>query len=675
MVRLLRFLSAPRVMLSLALVQGILYLLLIPPWQHYDEPGHFEYAALLARNTSLTDYGKPDPTLRQTIVDSMVEHNFFWNQPQPPDGWWFHYTELRHPPTYYALISLPLRFVQQRSIETQLFIARSVSLLFFLIAIGSACGVMRELIPHPVTYSSHKEHKEHKDRLARQRDKRYVPVPNVLQSGHMLRVAVPLTMILLPPFADLMTAVNNDVGAIACSCLFLWGSVRTIRRGITWQHTAWVIATALIATAIKSVALFTLIVAPLVFVLALWVQRRWPWSWLLAGISAATIGLFVLTLEKGDAAGWYRWIGAATQTTNTRGSDALAPVGPHIFVLHADSTTRERRLVNPLLLRDVREIAGTTITLGAWMWASEPASIPAPGIALSNRAGEAYHTKTYMVDVTTRPTFIAWTFDVPATTEAVQYVLSITPPPLHSDELTLFLDGAVLARGIYPTDEPPLFNDLSARSGIWGDTPFTNLVRNGSAEQQWLHFRPWVNQSLLHTLDAGWGRTPSLLLAALQDTERSTELLKGYMGFLPMDSLVGHLAWGHIAVGGPWVYLVRGLALVAAVGCLRWFVVSFHVSPGCGTTSLRAALVLLALAGGLVWFSTITRVLPKISEGVVYPFARYTFPAIIPTTLMLVGGWWAVWPCRVRGYAVLVLLCGVAMLNLHAIWTVWMFYL
>lgn len=646
MVRLFRFLAAPGDMLGLALVQGILYLLLIPPWQHYDEPGHFEYATLLARNASLTDYGTPDPALRQAIVDSMVAHNFFRNQPQPPDGWWFHYTELRHPPTYYALISLPLRLAQQHAIETQLYIARSVSLLFFLLAIWSACGMMHELIPQSDT----------------------------IQPRHILRVAVPLTMILLPPFADLMTSVNNDVGAIAFSCLFLWGSVRTIRRGIRWQHALWVIASTLIAIAIKSVAVFTLVVAPLVFVLALWVQRRWPWSWLLASMGVATIGVFVLTFAWGDAACWYRWIGAADQTVTTRGIDPLAPAGPHMLALHADTTTRERRLVNPLLIHDVQEIAGTTITLGAWMWANKPASVPAPGIASNIRAGEAYHTRTHMVDVTTTPTFIAWTFDVPATTESVHYVFSITPPPIHSDELFLFLDGAVLAKGVYPTDEPPRFDDQSARSGTWGGTPFTNLVRNGNAEQHWFRLRPWVNQSPLHALDAGWGRTPSLLLAALQDTERSIEVLTGYMGFLPLDSLVGHLAWGHIAIGGPWVYLVRGLALIAAVGCLHWFVASSRASPGYDTAGLRAALVVLALAGGIVWLGTITRVLPKISEGVVYPFARYTFPAIIPTVLVLVGGWWAIWPRRVRGYAVLALVGTAAILNLYAIWTVWKFY-
>jgi len=35
-----------RFILVLALANGLLYLVLVPPWQHYDEPTHFEYAWL-----------------------------------------------------------------------------------------------------------------------------------------------------------------------------------------------------------------------------------------------------------------------------------------------------------------------------------------------------------------------------------------------------------------------------------------------------------------------------------------------------------------------------------------------------------------------------------------------------------------------------------------------------
>jgi len=45
-------------------------------------------------------------------------------------------------------------------------------------------------------------------------------------------VVVPLTLASLPGFADLLSSVNNDVGAVAFVSLVLWGSLRLIQRGL-----------------------------------------------------------------------------------------------------------------------------------------------------------------------------------------------------------------------------------------------------------------------------------------------------------------------------------------------------------------------------------------------------------------------------------------------------------
>src|SRR3712207_3902621 len=70
-------------MLCLALVQGLIYLTLLPPWQHYDEPTHFEYAWLIANHTFLPKPGDEDQTMRREVAASMLEHRFYWNLPQP----------------------------------------------------------------------------------------------------------------------------------------------------------------------------------------------------------------------------------------------------------------------------------------------------------------------------------------------------------------------------------------------------------------------------------------------------------------------------------------------------------------------------------------------------------------------------------------------------------------
>lgn len=626
------------VILGITLLQGVLYLFLLPPWQHYDEPGHFEYAWLLAHHSTLFDPQPVVPAMRREIVASMLKHNFFWNLGQPSEDWWFPITQLQHPPLYYTLVSLPLRLIHHLDITTQLYVARSVSLLLFLATIAAALGTMRDLTPE----------------------------------GHILRWAVPLCMTLLPPCADLMTAVNSNVGGIACASLFLWGAVQTIRYGIHWQRVVWIVSAALLSTAMKNIAAFTILLIPLVLIFAWWVHRRWRWRWLVAGCAISCILGVAMLSTWGDAAYWYRWYGAETQPISTQARHDRAPLGDYVVVLEATSTDNARHLVNPLLHANIRELAGHTVTVGGWIWANQPARVSAPGIAYGKRAGTAYTPTTHPISVTTKPQFVAWTFAVPEGTQALHYVFVTTPAEnTQTWPLYVFLDGAVLVKGTFPTHEAPLFDHANGHTGTWGGKPFTNLVRNSSAEHTWPRLQPWLGQTVLQFVSPGWGRTPSLLFAAALDIERTADIVQRHAGFMPLDSLASTFAWGHIRLTNRiWVMTFRLFVLLALVGCIAWFVR--------GNTSalvgLRPALSVLALAALLAWGSTYTRVLPKIGEGVVYPVARYTFGAMTPTVLMLIGGWWALWPRRWRTYATWALVGGTFILNSVAVWTIWTFY-
>ena len=60
-----------------ALIHGLVYVYLIPPWQHYDEPNHFEYVWAMAngeRDPSLVD-GYAD--FSQQVIDSMIANGFY----------------------------------------------------------------------------------------------------------------------------------------------------------------------------------------------------------------------------------------------------------------------------------------------------------------------------------------------------------------------------------------------------------------------------------------------------------------------------------------------------------------------------------------------------------------------------------------------------------------------
>ena len=50
-------------------------------------------------------------------------------------------------------------------------------------------------------------------------------------------------------------------------------------------------------------------------------------------------------------------------------------------------------------------------------------------------------------------------------------------------------DDLVVVLGGFNTAIPPQFDSTAANSGSWGGTQFTNLLRNGSAEQRWPRIR------------------------------------------------------------------------------------------------------------------------------------------------------------------------------------------
>ena len=64
-------------MLLLAFVVGCLFIFLVPPWQHYDEPTQFEYSWLIANRPGLPEIRDYDQQLRREIAASMIEHGFF----------------------------------------------------------------------------------------------------------------------------------------------------------------------------------------------------------------------------------------------------------------------------------------------------------------------------------------------------------------------------------------------------------------------------------------------------------------------------------------------------------------------------------------------------------------------------------------------------------------------
>ena len=137
--------------LSFALAHGLLYLIMVPPWQHYDEPGHFEYAWLIANRGQLPQPGDYDQAMRREVAASMLEHDRFRVSSFHPSllitdkPVWIAIPQLKHPPFYYMLVSLPLRIIRHADITFQLYVARSVSLILYLLSIWIAWRLVGDL--------------------------------------------------------------------------------------------------------------------------------------------------------------------------------------------------------------------------------------------------------------------------------------------------------------------------------------------------------------------------------------------------------------------------------------------------------------------------------------------------------------------------------------------------
>ena len=179
--------------------------------------------------------------------------------------------------------------------------------------------------------------------------------------------------------------------------------------------------------------------------------------------------------------------------------------------------------------------------------------------------------------------------------------------------------------------------------------------------------RPWVDRALVSYIH----RSPTQSVAAVFDTWRIAEVFLPYMVQPATDTFVDSFAWSNIRLADPlWRYLARYLAVLALIGCLRWLI----VRRSRAWDTLWPALLFLALVGVLIWINTIFRPLPLLGEMYVVPVARYTFPAIIVTALAIVGGWWAIWPSKLRLGAVLALVAGLLALNAAAITTIAAYY-
>ncbi len=568
--------------LLVGIIHGIIYLRLVPPWQHYDEPGHVEYAWLIADRLRIPELGDFDQSMRREMAASMIEFDFFKNLDFRPnllsqnEPIWIGHSQVFGLPLYYAFVALPLRLIRYSDITFQLYLGRAVSLFLYLITIIAAYGIVREITPEK----------------------------------HPLRWMVPLTLALLPGFVDLMTAVNDDVGATAAFSLFLWAGVRIIQKGFSWLRVAALILTTTACAFTKNTVIIALILAMIPILIRLFgsIRRRYLWS----GIIVIGLVLIFATIRTGDSASWHRSTG---QPISTSTSKVEAPIGRDAFQLNSTAG-----IVQLIPISDIRELQGKIVTVGAWIWADKPTQARTPFLK--------YHgmETTQTVEVNRKPVFHAHSVSLPD--NLAQLRLTISPGNIAEQGGEIYYDGIVLVEGDLSQAGIPLAKDVDASRVSWNGTELRNYIRNASSERNWIVIRPAVDRLLDYYVPG----TIGLYLSLFQDW-RST----AWYYELTLENLHqtfwAKFGWGHVRLLGDYTYTM--LALIAFAGLI-----------GAGISIFRQwydlplnAYLFIFISGVIIWLFTMLRGLTSIMDILFIPSARYAYPAIIPTTLALNMGW------------------------------------
>ena len=578
------FFSAKRGLIILLLgvfVQGLFYLYTTPPWWHYDEPGHFEFAWELANLGHWPKYGEIDLAMRRRIAQSLLDYDWYHNYPHDQ---WPDLTGPKPPfigpapqwtpyPLYYILVSLPLRLVRHWDPAAQLRVAQMVSLLLLVLTVGAAWGALGEILP----------------------------------AKHPLRWLIPVFLACLPGFLDIMTAVSDDAGAAFTGTLLVWAALRTMRRGLTPLRFFGLIAAAAAAFWTKNTTWPLLVIVPIALLFGLpWRSRRIPWALLLGGAFLA----LTWVVRWGDPALWVHR-GAPIPM---RAQTAEAPFGTHAFRF----APGEPGLTQWLPASTAQHLEGKPATIGVWLWSEEPTKVLLPQLC----SHEGGCTKTHAVTIGTQPHFFAIQTALPSG----RYP-RLALPIRNKTKGEIYADGVVLVQGTFDTKTPPTLS-ANGKTIHWNGETLANAARNPSAEHGWFYLNPAIHKYLNGKFPA----SADIAFATFLDP-RGTATYQKALYITLYRSFWGRLARNKVdLLGGAPLY--RFLLLLSLAGALGAFFAAWRYRKSLPWD----ALVVLLLSMVLPWAATAFRGLGTM--GLVTPWARYASAGILPTAIFLCSGWY-----------------------------------
>jgi hypothetical protein len=616
--------------LIFALTNGLIYLFTVPPWQHYDEPTYFEYARFVSDHLSVPGPGEFDADVRLDIAQSMLQYGFYRELSYEPnledtsESVWIGQIQTSDRPLYFILTAIPIRilsFLGNQDVTAQLYAARFFSMTLFLSTILISFLIVKELVP----------------------------------VGNPIRIGVPAFMAFLPGFVDLMTSVNNDVGAAFAFSLFALASVRLVIRGPNALRAFGIGITMLVCVMTKNTVIWAL---PLwILALALSYRRLWKKKVITGIFFGGSVLLLLITLSWGDPAKWYR---ESSQNGATRATNDLAPLGKYAMQLTVGEGVNQAAIRQIIPLRDVDSISGKSVTFGAWMWATEPIVSHSFAVRVNNQ------TISEPTSILETPTFFSFQVDIPIDSDLIEVNFNISNDQFDSGQGILNFDGIVMAEGTRSLNIP-VFDGPSGGEGTWGDQPFINIVRNGSAEAGWPYVRSRV-ETLARRLGSEY-ISPGILLTSVLDWQNTNWIYQASLGNL-VQTFWGRFGWGHVSLHSAWYYGLTVLTMAIILGSTLQVIHTYTKPLSPKTIAITWLIIAAVVLGGSVLFRGFYSI-P--TSRVVLPTSRFIYPAIIPISIAIVTVWFML-PRVQQKIKSLIGLAGLYILNIASIWTIVGFY-
>ena len=587
------FLShSTRWLLTLAFFVGFVYLVFVPPWQQNDEPTQFEYVRLVAQSEQWPGDDEFDPQLRREIAASMQEFNFYrgYNPPLITTGTLIEIgiPQLDGLPLYYLFASLPLRIFVDADVTFQLYLARFMSLLLFILIV-----LIIEL--------SSKE----------------------LFGDHLLTTLVPFTLIMTPSFVNKMTAVNDDVLAVLSLTFFMWMAVRLIKKGFSFWRFVGLMMSIGICLFSKRIGWISVPFGIMAVYLGL-LRNHKNIAWAGLGVLVVVVGISVFSWEKSTPANYY------VSTLNqypTNQVDKRAIAGDRIMILLKNYPD----IFQTIDYSDVMRVAGDRLVFGGWVWSDTPTIIKLPELYSLKTDGQIppREMKTEQLSINnevlseTVPVFVNYEVVIPPATESLVLKFLTTADPQYWD--CVFLIKSINSDN-QSTIPQPLNNQCSSLQ--WGTNVYENIIKNASMEKSW----PIPNPKISSFIDKYFNFSTNDLWVIFDGEIGWSYMLS--VGRNLFRTFWGGFSWGRVPLAGRHpsfiFFLIIVIGIVGALISLRknlkrldWNIVTFLFL-------ISSAVIIVTLYRGAGnWY-----------RYEFTPVARYIYPVIWPIFLFLSSVWY-----------------------------------